>query len=466
MRNVENARQKEAEAMVRRACREMELLTTVVLDQLEVALKDSMMSLRRAAQRQPGFLQSRASKLPSLANVRLLPSNGFQTVPDVAATLEQQRDKQEGAPSGDLRLTWLEFCLACADLIPCFLARCSEVALAELGKPAGPAGGKQNIFAVDMFGSVRLAWAVLLVSSASAQLASELTKEQLKPLTVFRQQHRMRAANAPPCCGAVRMCLNSLWLAVVDYDALRSSAAAGAVAAAEKNIFAVDMFGSARLAWAVLLVSSASAQLASELTKEQLKPLTVDGRLCAACARLLLCRRGEPRAPSPDGGSGREWCYVEAQARERMCWNSLWLAVVDYDALRSSAAAGAVAAAEKVKSYVVKFGKAQRASENYDWVLMLSAPSAVGQVQGKKGDFRQNIFAVDMFGSARLAWAVLLVSSASAQLASELTKEQLKPLTAPSPDGGSGREWCYVEAQLVSSGKSESWGYCGQCCGL
>ena len=47
----------------------------------------------------------------------------------------------------------------------------------------------------------------------------------------------------------------------------------------------------------------------------------------------------------------------------RMCWNSLWLAVVDYDALRSSAAAGAVAAAEKVKSYVVKFGKAQRAVE-------------------------------------------------------------------------------------------------------
>ncbi|CAJ1358653.1 unnamed protein product [Effrenium voratum] len=95
MRNVENARQREAEAMVRRACREMELLTTVVLDQLEVALKDSMMSLRRAAQRQPGFLQSRASKLPSLANVRLLPSNGFQTVPDVAATLEQQRDKRQ-----------------------------------------------------------------------------------------------------------------------------------------------------------------------------------------------------------------------------------------------------------------------------------------------------------------------------------------------------------------------------------
>ena len=59
---------------------------------------------------------------------------------------------------------------------------------------------------------------------------------------------------------------------------------------------------------------------------------------------------------------------------------------------------------------------------------MLSGPSAVSQVQGK-GDFRQNIFAVDMFGSARLALAVLLVSSASAQLASELTKEQLKPLT-------------------------------------
>ncbi|CAJ1371369.1 unnamed protein product [Effrenium voratum] len=59
---------------------------------------------------------------------------------------------------------------------------------------------------------------------------------------------------------------------------------------------------------------------------------------------------------------------------------------------------------------------------------MLSGPSAVSQVQGK-GDFRQNIFAVDMFGSARLALAVLLVSSASAQLASQLTKEQLKPLT-------------------------------------
>ena len=35
-----------------------------------------------------------------------------------------------------------------------------------------------------------LAFAALLVVSAAAQLSDDLSREQLKPLTAFRQQHR------------------------------------------------------------------------------------------------------------------------------------------------------------------------------------------------------------------------------------------------------------------------------------
>ena len=40
----------------------------------------------------------------------------------------------------------------------------------------------------------------LLVSSAEAQLGADLSREQLKPLTAFRQQHR-RLVRAESCVG-------------------------------------------------------------------------------------------------------------------------------------------------------------------------------------------------------------------------------------------------------------------------
>ena len=40
----------------------------------------------------------------------------------------------------------------------------------------------------------------LLVSSAEAQLTTDLSREQLKPLTAFRQQHR-RLVRAESCVG-------------------------------------------------------------------------------------------------------------------------------------------------------------------------------------------------------------------------------------------------------------------------
>ena len=51
-------------------------------------------------------------------------------------------------------------------------------------------------------------------------------------------------------------------------------------------------------------------------------------------------------------------CRAELGERE-LCW----LAVVDYDALRSSAAAAAAETVQTVKTYVAKFAKAQRAAE-------------------------------------------------------------------------------------------------------
>ncbi|CAJ1442343.1 unnamed protein product [Effrenium voratum] len=222
--------------------------------------------------------------------------------------------------------------------------------------------------------------------------------------------------------------------------------------------------------------------VASELSREQLKPLTtfrqqhrrlVDGRLCAAAfVQDKRVYTGCTDAPTPQGSSGREWCYVEAQAsvcrrlaarcpsvapslaelgERELCW----LAVVDYDALRSSAAAAAAETVQTVKTYVAKFAKAQRAAEQ----------------------------ALDMKGCSCLeqfGWGSQSIGSSAvrARVASELSREQLKPLTtfrqqhrrlvdgrlcaaafvqdkrvytgctdAPTPQGSSGREWCYVEAQ-------------------
>ncbi|CAJ1425665.1 unnamed protein product [Effrenium voratum] len=306
---------------------------------------------------------------------------------------------------------------------------------------------RQNIFAVDMFGSVRLAWAVLLVSSASAQLASELTKEQLKPLTVFRQQHRRLATNVSTLGAQTRgpmqrNAVEQLHVCVLLGPEPRRRKRER-VLAALREIARVVLRSLCRLARVNHGAIAASGWKSFRLALVQ-------------CGCVLSARMRAANAPPCCGAV-------------RMCLNSLWLAVVDYDALRSSAAAGAVAAAEKVKSYVVKFGKAQRASESYDWVLMLSAPSDVSQVQGKKGDFRQNIFAVDMFGSARLAWAVLLVSSASAQLASELTKEQLKPLTVFRQQhrrlvDGRLCAAAFVQDKRVYTGCTDARPHAAQCC--
>ncbi|CAJ1425663.1 unnamed protein product [Effrenium voratum] len=90
----------------------------------------------------------------------------------------------------------------------------------------------------------------------------------------------------------------------------------------------------------------------------------------AACARLLLCRTNvstlgaqTPRAPTEEAGESGVMSKPSLCRLARVSLGAIAASVVDYDALRSSAAAGAVAAAEKVKSYVVKFGKAQRAVE-------------------------------------------------------------------------------------------------------
>mmetsp|Transcript_25595 Transcript_25595/g.59455 ORF Transcript_25595/g.59455 Transcript_25595/m.59455 type:complete len:149 (+) Transcript_25595:57-503(+) len=89
-----------------------------------------------------------------------------------------------------------------------------------------------------------------------------------------------------------------------------------------------------------------------------------------------------------------------------------------------------------------------------------------------------------------VAMVLVLFVGAKAQLVNELSREQLKPLTAfrqqhrravdgrlcaaafvqdkqvytgctnaPNPDGSSGRDWCYVEPQVVVAGV-DSWAYC------
>ncbi|CAJ1387068.1 unnamed protein product [Effrenium voratum] len=437
------------------------------------------------------------------------------------------------------------------------------------------------------------------------QVASELSREQLKPLTTFRQQHRrlvcdmmllplvesvrsslltcedkrvytgctdaptpqgssgrewcyveaqasvcrrlaarcpsvapslsreatMRAVNQP-CCRAELGERELCWLAVVDYDALRSSAAAAAAETVQTVKTYVAKFAKAQRAAEQALdmcitvaaqQSDLAKQVASELSREQLKPLTtfrqqhrrlVDGRLCAAAfAQDKRVYTGCTDAPTPQGSSGREWCYVEAQAsvcrrlaarcpsvarslsrqatmravNQPCCRAELgerelcWLAVVDYDALRSSAAAAAAETVQTVKTYVAKFAKAQRAAEQALDMCITVVAQQSDLAKLWRGCPPQSSWRAFRLVAKGPRWRL-----AAFQVASELSREQLKPLTtfrqqhrrlvcdmmllplvesvrsslltcedkrvytgctAPTPQGSSGREWCYVEAQ-------------------
>lgn len=68
--------------------------------------------------------------------------------------------------------------------------------------------------------------------------------------------------------------------------------------------------------------------------------------------------------PSPSGASGRPWCYTEAQLSQGGVQSWEYCApVVDYDALRRESTKASPAKVSEVREYVGKLGKAQRAAE-------------------------------------------------------------------------------------------------------
>ena len=110
--------------------------------------------------------------------------------------------------------------------------------------------------------------------------------------------------------------------------------------------------------------------------REQLQPLTkfrqqhrrtVDGRLCAAAfVQDRHAYTGCTDAPDPDGESGREWCYVEAQIIDADPKAAAWsycAPVPDYDSLRASAGPMLNQKTKEVSMWVGKLQKAQRAAE-------------------------------------------------------------------------------------------------------
>ncbi|CAE7744852.1 unnamed protein product [Symbiodinium sp. CCMP2592] len=275
---------------------------------------------------------------------------------------------------------------------------------------------------------VLLGGIVLLALGAGAQLTDDLSREQLKPLTAFRQQHRR--------------------LVLVDYDAQRSLAAANVAAEVQTVRSLVNKFGKAQraaeemarlvevllsvlLGGVVLLVLGAGAQLTDDLSREQLKPLTargllqVDGRLCAA-AFVQVVESGVD-----------SWGY---------CGATDW--VVDYDAQRSLAAANVAAEVQTVRSLVNKFGKAQRAAEE---TLEMCDGTIVAVRRSREPEFLALVL---------LGGVVLLVLGAGAQLTDDLSREQLKPLTARGLLQVDGRLCAAAFVQVVESGV-DSWGYCG-----
>merc|ERR1740117_2073546 len=69
-------------------------------------------------------------------------------------------------------------------------------------------------------------------------------------------------------------------------------------------------------------------------------------------------------ARSPDGSTGRQWCYVEAQllSADQPAWNYC-NPVTDYDELRQSATVTFVEEAAGVRATVAKLERAQQKGE-------------------------------------------------------------------------------------------------------
>ena len=137
-----------------------------------------------------------------------------------------------------------------------------------------------------MFSARRLFAA--LVAGAAAQDADGLSREQLKLLTSFRQQHRRTVCDWDLQCryrGGVMF--------------RRCSSLAGGWPTLRCRVRA----GQACLHW---LRRCARLSLGSCVVKR------VSGSGVGR-DKFLWQRHAARKAPSPKGGSGREWCYVEAQ---------------------------------------------------------------------------------------------------------------------------------------------------------
>jgi len=125
--------------------------------------------------------------------------------------------------------------------------------------------------------------------------------------------------------------------------------------------------------FALLFLSTTSAQ--PTLNRDELHALakyrqqhrrTTDGRLCAAAfVQDREAFTGCTATKSPDGMSGREWCYVEAQVAMGSAsppWQYC-ASVADYDHARNVAANTFKQKASAARGLVAKLQKAQRAAE-------------------------------------------------------------------------------------------------------
>lgn len=122
-----------------------------------------------------------------------------------------------------------------------------------------------------------------------------------------------------------------------------------------------------------LLFGHAQGQDSANTSHSQLKSLaqfrqehrrTVDGRLCAAAfVQDKKVHTGCTSAPSPEGDSGRDWCYVEAQllAGREASWGHC-APVPDYVQMREEAKQAMESDVSAVKAYTARLHKAERAA--------------------------------------------------------------------------------------------------------
>merc|ERR1712083_1098833 len=109
--------------------------------------------------------------------------------------------------------------------------------------------------------------------------------------------------------------------------------------------------------------------------RDKLRPLTqfrqahrrtIDGRLCAAAfIQDRVAYTGCTDAPNPVGEAGRAWCYVEPQlgvTGSGAAWDYC-APNVDYDTVRSAAAAQLKVEKNDIQVWVTKLQKAQKAAE-------------------------------------------------------------------------------------------------------